>query len=197
MNTHLMLDLETMGHGPTAAIVAIGAVQFGLTEESAEWLGPSFYRAVKLDSAVQSGGTMDASTVLWWLRQRDEARAALLDPQAITLDEALCEFRYWVADLSSSSAQPRTCMWGNGAAFDNVILRGAFERHGMAPPWSHWDDRCFRTMKREHPQIGPPQRQGVHHNALDDAMHQARHLCAIWRARSAYPARSASEEAQP
>lgn len=184
MTTHVMLDLETMGQGPTAAIVSIGAVQFGLTENGAEWLGPSFYRAVKLASAMASGGTVDASTVLWWLRQSDAARDALQDPAAVTLDEALSEFRYWCNGLSSSAAPPRVCMWGNGAAFDNVILRGAFERHGIVPPWSHWDDRCFRTMKREHAHIGPPQRQGVHHNALDDAMHQARHLCAIWRARS-------------
>lgn len=197
MTTHVMLDLETMGLGPTAAIVAIGAVQFGLTEEGAEWLGPSFYRVVKLTSSTEAGGTMDASTALWWLRQADEARAALLDLQADDLAHALSDFQFWMAGLSSSSAQPHPCVWGNGAAFDNVILRGAFERLGMAPPWSHWDDRCFRTMKREHPQIGPPQRQGVHHNALDDAMHQARHLCAIWRARSFAAVRVASEEEQP
>lgn len=68
----VMLDLETMGNGPDAAIVAIGAVAFSL--ERAEISPSVFYRLVTLESAVRQGGSIEPSTVIWWLQQSDEAR---------------------------------------------------------------------------------------------------------------------------
>ena len=47
----VMLDLETMGTQPDAAIVAIGAVEFDL--EAAQ-LGRRFYQPVTLDSAANT-----------------------------------------------------------------------------------------------------------------------------------------------
>ena len=57
----IMLDLEVMGNGSSAAICAIGAVEFDL--ESGE-LGREFYTIVNLESSVKAGGVIDASTVL-------------------------------------------------------------------------------------------------------------------------------------
>ena len=70
--TEVMLDLETMGNGPDAAIVAIGAVAFDI--ETATISPRGFYVRVDLESAIGSGGVMDPSTVIWWLQQSDEAR---------------------------------------------------------------------------------------------------------------------------
>jgi len=176
--TNIMLDLETMGRGPDAAIVAIGAVEFGLSESGAEVLGRSFYRVVDLDSSVHHGGVMDAETVLWWLGQGEAARRELIDRQAVNLPEALQEFACFIGQPG-----PQPYLWGNGAGFDNVILRRAYERLDVPPPWVHWHDRCFRTVRAENAHVPAPERRGTHHNALDDAMHQARHLMAIWRSR--------------
>jgi DNA polymerase III epsilon subunit-like protein len=44
----VMLDLETMGNGPRAAIVAIGAVEF---DPDTGTVGERFYRAVDLATA--------------------------------------------------------------------------------------------------------------------------------------------------
>ena len=67
---NIMLDLETMGSGPRAAIVSIGAVFFDL--QTGE-LGAEFEVAVDLRESVKFG-EMNADTVLWWLEQSDEAR---------------------------------------------------------------------------------------------------------------------------
>ena len=76
MNTEIMLDLETMGLGPDAAIVAIGAVAF---DTSTLAIDPcKFFVAVDLESSVRSGGVMDASTVMWWMQQDEVARRILL-----------------------------------------------------------------------------------------------------------------------
>jgi len=47
----VMLDLETMGNGSSAAIIAIGAVEFDMVEGT---LGNEFYSVVDLDSSVQA-----------------------------------------------------------------------------------------------------------------------------------------------
>ena len=58
--TQVMLDLETMGKGPDAAIVAIGACTFDI---AAGKIGTTYYNRVDLASAVSAGGVIDASTV--------------------------------------------------------------------------------------------------------------------------------------
>jgi exodeoxyribonuclease VIII len=168
----VMIDLETMGQGPDAAIVAIGAVAFNLATRE---LGPEHYYPVDLASAVQSGGVMDPGTVLWWLRQGNEARAALTGPVGYPLGYALSEFAAWLNHLG---AREDLRLWGNGAGFDNVILASAYRRVGLPTPWDWWNDRCYRTVKALHRHI-TVERQGTAHNALDDARHQAEHLLAI------------------
>jgi hypothetical protein len=70
--------------------------------------------------------------------------------------------------------------WGNGADFDLVILRSAFEAVDLDPPYAFHRVRCFRTVKSLF-KVKKPERIGVHHNALDDALHQIRHLQEICR----------------
>src|SRR5690606_8285654 len=104
MKTRIMLDLETLGNKPGAGIVAIGAVKFGGGEIRA-----SVYERVDAESCVADGLHMDASTVLWWLRQSDAARLEITKP-GLPLREALARFAGWI---SPSEVE----MWGNGAAF--------------------------------------------------------------------------------
>lgn len=166
---HVMLDLETMGQGPDAAIIAIGARGF----DPEHGLGPGFYITVDLEDAVRHGGTIDPSTILWWMRQSDEARAEFQRPGQ-SIETALAAFSAWmfehfdVADVN---------VWGNGSDFDNTILSSAYQRAGIDRPWPFWGNRCFRTLKNIVPMAMP--RTGTHHNALDDATTQATHAIAM------------------
>jgi hypothetical protein len=69
-------------------------------------------------------------------------------------------------------------IWGNGAAFDNVILRSLYESFGQRAPWSYSQDRCYRTFKSLPGAPNPETKAiyGVEHNALDDAIGQALHM---------------------
>lgn len=163
---HVMLDLETMGNGPSAAIVAIGAVRFGDGVT-----GDEFYERVNLESSLAIGLKMDASTVLWWMQQSDAARAELYRRDGCPIELALEKFAAWLPPLDAQ-------VWGNGASFDNVILNTAYRFAGKEGPWKFWNDRCYRTIKALHPHIKVEQR-GTHHHALDDARSQARHLMQI------------------
>jgi exodeoxyribonuclease VIII len=167
---NVMLDLETMGTGPNAAIIAIGAVAF----EPTGGLGSTFYQVVGLNSSVEYGGEMDASTVLWWMKQDDAARKEFARPGSHILS-ALEDFGMWIKGQQPTA---EVKVWGNGAAFDNVILRSAYVRAGIGVPWKYNGDRCYRTIKATRPdiKIAPI---GTAHNALDDAMHQAKTLISI------------------
>jgi hypothetical protein len=176
---HLMLDLETMGNKPDSPIVVLGAVFF---EPGTGKIGPQYYTAVDLASELAAGAVPNADTINWWLKQSDEARAAITSDQAIPIGEALFE----LSDFAlRNCAQPRNLkVWGNGASFDNVILRGAYERCGVPPCWSWYNDLDVRTIVYLGRQVGfDPKRDlpfdGERHNALADAVHQAQYVSAI------------------
>jgi len=160
---HIMLDLETMSTSSNAAIVAIGAVEFDGNK-----LGEEFYARVSLDSSMQLGGEVSASTILWWTQQDEAARAEFREAKS-HIRHALEDFE---AFLHGVRDQDEVAMWGNGAAFDNVILANAYRRAGWNVPWAFWNDRCYRTLKAAYSVELPP-REGTHHHALSDAKYQA------------------------
>ena len=168
---HIMVDLETMGLLTDAAIVSIGAVRFNPVEGT---LGSTFYKVVNLKSAVRGGGKIYPETVIWWMQQSKEAREALTGDDSVLIETALKEFADWVREETLEGG-----IWGNGAAFDNVVLEGAYLRLGKMVPWSYKENRCYRTVAAMYPEIEREQ-LGTHHNALDDAISQAKHLCKIW-----------------
>lgn len=175
--THIMLDLETLSNAPDAAIVAIGAVRFdplsgAVWDKSAPAAGGTFYKVINATSTQRAGGRIDAATVMWWLQQSDEARLALTGDDSQPIEKGLQDFGDWFREI------PCKGLWGNGADFDNVCLKGAYERLGRTAPWSYKINRCYRTVKAMSPQH-ELERQGTYHNALDDAVAQAQHLCKI------------------
>ncbi|MCH6141349.1 exonuclease [Klebsiella variicola] len=179
---HVMVDLETMGKKHNAPIVAIGAVVFDPATGS---IGESFYKVVCLDSSVNWGAVIDPSTVIWWLKQSSEARSAIVNDDAIPLQDALLQFREFVSDNVAGGSK-KAQVWGNGASFDNSILRSAYDCIAEDYPWEYWNDRDVRTMLELGQAISFDPKttipfEGSRHNALADAIHQARYVSAIWQ----------------
>lgn len=175
----VMIDLETMGKNTNAPITQIGAVEFSRDHGA---ILRRLHLFVDLQSSVDCGATMDASTVLWWLEQSDAARAGFKVPNT-TLPDALLQLSAWMASCGDIADRN---VWGNGATFDNVILQSAYVQCDLPVPWEFWGDRCYRTLRAENPDV-PFERIGVHHNAVDDAESQARHVIAIDAARRGTP----------
>lgn len=167
----IMLDLETLSSKPDAAICAIGACAFHTdgTVTLDEATRRRFYLVVDARSSQDCGGRLDASTVAWWMRQDDGARAIFADRAARHINIALSEFSTFCQEFGREVR-----VWGNGASFDNVVLRQAYERNSLRAPWEFYNERCYRTLKNLRPDI-VMNRSGIHHNALDDAISQARH----------------------
>lgn len=169
----VMLDLETMGVDYNAAIVSIGAVKFdpmgdiGMLGVPGDTEYKHFHRTVLLKSLSDAEFKFDGSTVHFWLEQNDEARLALL-ADAQPLDTVLSAFWEWYGPTSVPT-------WGNGAGFDNVILRNAYTKLYGVNPFKFYHDRCFRTMKSLFPDV-PYVKPAIAHHALSDAEAQAVHL---------------------
>lgn len=179
---HVMVDLETMGKKHNAPIVAIGAVVFDPATGS---IGESFYKVVCLESSVNWGAVMDPSTVIWWLKQSSEARSAIVNDDAIPLLDALLQFREFVSDNVAGGSK-KAQVWGNGTSFDNSILRSSYDCIAEDYPWEYWNDRDVRTMVELGQAISLDPKttipfEGYRHNALADAIHQARYVSAIWQ----------------
>ena len=165
---HVMIDLETLSTRlPDAAIASIGAVVFYPTqpaEQIAE--NPMFSQSVVL--ATNQSRHIDGGTVAWWLSQSEAARNALLT-DAVPLPFALNSLAKWLTEH-----QPKT-VWANSPSFDCVLLRHAFDQHGVRWPFNYWDERCLRTIKAlVYPHGDAPRiRIGAAHGAVADAVSQA------------------------
>ncbi|EFI4096582.1 3'-5' exoribonuclease, partial [Escherichia coli] len=110
---HLMIDLETMGKNPDAPIISIGAIFF---DPQTGDMGPEFSKTIDLETA---GGVIDRDTIKWWLKQSREAQSAIMTDE-IPLDDALLQLREFIDE---NSGEFFVQVWGNGANFDNTILR--------------------------------------------------------------------------
>ncbi|HFV6708125.1 TPA: 3'-5' exoribonuclease [Escherichia coli] len=176
---HLMIDLETMGTNTNAPIVVIGAVFF---DPQTGEIGPVFYIVISLTDAMNTGAVPDGGTIEWWLKQSSEARAAILTGQ-VKLKDSLSRFREFINEYSDEKFVQ---VWGNGATFDNAILRTSYERLDIPCPWRYHNDRDVRTIVELGKAIDFDARtaipfEGERHNALDDARHQAKYVSAIWQ----------------
>lgn len=170
----LMIDLETMGMPPAGAIVGLGACFFDLQTCT---IGPTFYRAVNLATAVRDGGTVTPATIMWWMGQSQEARDAVRF-NACDIKVALTEFCEFIAEHSDDkSVRP----WGNASSFDLTLLTGACSRSSVKVPWHYTNERCFRTVRSMYPDVvyNPDDKGKGAHNALEDAVFQAEHLFKI------------------
>ena len=180
--THLMVDLETMGSGPDAPIVSIGAVYF---DPSTGNTGAEFYQVVSLESSMSFGMKPDASTIQWWLKQSSEARSAILVDEAMGLRETLELLADFIAENAANGSHT-VQLWGNGCSFDNVILRRAYALAETPFAVPFWNDRDVRTMVELGKSVGINPRfdipfEGDMHNALSDARHQVKYVSAIWQ----------------
>jgi hypothetical protein len=159
-------DIETLSTKPNALILSIGSLFFNpITGD----LGNSF--EVTLNPITAPAGLdIDPGTVLWWMKQDDEARAKLTGP---TTDyrTGIRNFALWLSNQPFQLGH----IWANSPSFDLVILKASFEACNIPWPFKYYNELDIRTIK----QLGWPNgdapnfTKGTKHGALDDAEAQA------------------------
>lgn len=169
---HLAWDIETLDTKPSAAVVSIGAIWY---DPNTDELGDTYYAVLAIQPQYDAGRTYSASTLEWWAQQSEAAQSVLSAPATpveLVLKQ-LGDFMFCAQGV-----------WGNGADFDNVIIGDLYRSFSQKAPWSFGKNRCFRTIKSlPLPRtFVAPVREGTHHNALDDAIYQARYHQAVAKA---------------
>ena len=168
---HIMIDLETMGTRTSSAIIAIGACVFDINGIHAD-----FYTTVSLADNLRVGRTVDASTILWWLKQSDAARAEFSGDCDVSLYQALRQLRELCNQLYIDG------VWGNGSDFDCAMLADAYQQVcGEPTPWHFATTRDLRTLRALAPDVPRIPFDGEKHNALADARNQALHAIEIMK----------------
>lgn len=167
-----MIDLETWGTRPGAALRSIGMVTFALGRP-AEGREP-FYSNIDSNSCEHAGLCREQGTVDWWARQSRQAQESLLiNPRPLADVVALAE--QWLGRRQIKY------VWCQGANFDVVLWEAACRAVGREAPWRFFNVRDTRTLY-DAGGFDPRtlDREGIYHNALEDAIHQVACVQAAW-----------------
>tara|TARA_R110000764_G_scaffold96377_1_gene180484 strand:- start:128 stop:706 length:579 start_codon:yes stop_codon:yes gene_type:complete len=166
INHEAMVDLETLATTPDAHILTIGLVAMHDMDNT-------LYIHVKRNAEMkQHVRKVDPDTEGWWFKQSPEAQhEAFNQTNAVELDVALHQITEWF------QADNMKKIWSHGSTFDVTMLENAYRQCNIPVPWRYWDVRDTRTVidvgQRAVGKKLEPTREGTHHNALDDAIHQA------------------------
>lgn len=168
------VDIETLGTTPGSTILSIGALVF---DPKTGDVKSSYEGFINPLLALQGGYGVDLNTMMWWMKQEDDARAIFDTCEGTGTDMrgTLEEFATWWKVNAKDG-------YMLSHDFDKQLLRFAFEKEKIKCPWhfrDHLDQRTFDAMvsKREldtiwekvmfqNPNI-------VEHSALGDAKKQA------------------------
>jgi exodeoxyribonuclease VIII len=153
VSSDLMIDLETLGTGPDAAIVSIGALHFDRHSANLHQ-AVSFYRVIGLEGwSHYEFGEIDASTFRWWLGQSKAAQDSLFSAEAqraavspLGALDGLCQF----IEESKPDA-----VWANSPNFDIRLLHALARRGGRTLPIDFRAERCTRTYEAAALEIWP------------------------------------------
>lgn len=167
-----MIDIETLSTNSNGLVISISAIEFDLMTGN---IGREFETGLKLKDQIAKGAVIDIDTVMWWLDQSKEAQKSLLSlVDEFHVEIALDNFNIWLDELECKNKNIR--LWGNGATFDNVIVRNLYERHGITFNLPFWCDRDVRTLvDLADIQTKDYKFDGIKHNGIDDCLHQIKY----------------------
>jgi hypothetical protein len=156
----VMIDIETLSTEHNAVVLSIGAVKF--TEE--EVTEDTFYRELDRESQ-EADRHVSKRTLEWWSTQENPPPKGDYDPE-----QALQELSYFCGDCEE--------FWFRGPTFDAVILENLADQYHVSVPWKFWqicDARTFDSL-----QMPRHDKKKVSHNALEDAIEQAKDVVHVF-----------------
>ena len=179
-----MIDLETLGQYGNAIITSINAVQFDINTGET---GKVFSQPVSIKDSVKSGLKIDPDTMIWWMRQNDEARTKFIedDQKGKPLYESLKDFSWWLKHLPAATTRElididNVFVWGRCPRFDMGILSTHYHSFGFHIPWNFRNELCVRTYEFVYPAIKYRTiRDGIEHSGVDDAKYQIKYVVEV------------------
>lgn len=162
-----MIDFETLSTDDSPCVVQIGACYFN--PDTGE-IGRKYSSVIDPIDAQNNGAKIDASTVLWWLKQ-DKLIQNQVFVQGESEKSAFIGLQVFLKDSKR--------IWSKPSTFDWRILDQTFKRLGLAV-LDHRSSRDMRTIMDLY--TGHlPKFNGTPHVALHDSIHQAECVSAAFK----------------
>lgn len=182
--TGIMIDLETLGLGPTAVVWQVGMHTFDL--DTGSYKHSVWTEAfLPLQAVLDLGLDIDASTISWWMEQEDSAKemfakANVKHEGAAELKRRIYAIHDWIRNFVETSDDVE--IWAQGPQFDIVKIEYIFNLFGLKTPVPYKQVRDLRTLRSvaDVDKVNPdylPSEPLVAHRAIDDCRKQI----AVWR----------------
>jgi hypothetical protein len=171
MHTDLMIDLETLSTAPNAVLLTLGAVAFtpGIEQYT------SFSLVFDLQEQSKQNRHIDPETILWWLKQSEEAKNNLIQNEKLKSQDV----HHRLVEFMTKYLVPKFRIWSYGASADIVWLKSYFKDFDLSDLWSYKQEYCMRTLcALIDPDSNLRVKPTVAHNALEDALAQAKTVAA-------------------
>lgn len=166
MKNKLMVDCETLDIGERPVLLSIGAVVFDESQ-----IHDYFEYFIDKETAIRESFTVSQATLDWWDQQDSVARTYAFGGEG-DIKEAL------KALVKFYELNECTEIWSKGSLADIRWINNALDYFGIERPWKYYKEFCFRTLLKSVPKFDMPF-VGMPHNALDDAIHQAKQFIQI------------------
>lgn len=159
-----MIDIETLGNGPSSMVLSIAAVKFNQVRilDQIE-LFPDVQ-----EQAIQ-GQKMDIDTLIWWQKNKEILSDYLTKPRK-SLHFCYHQLAYFLADQ-----EPDTLIWAKSPRFDLQILENMWAKYPHI--WTYRNQGDVRlvewSLKNQSINLIQPTKA---HNALSDAIAQAQNV---------------------
>jgi hypothetical protein len=180
MKKQLMIDIETLGKKPGCSVLSIGVVVFDLQSDE---IYDQLYVEINRASSREFRLKEDRDTLEWWSKQGEEAQALLARCNTLDNSETMADAINLLTNFLSKHSYD---IWANSPSFDLAILAHLYDLLFIDVPWPFYKERDCRTIVALGREFGIHAKkdvpfEGVAHNALDDALHQAKYVSVIFR----------------
>lgn len=195
-DVHVMIDIETLCNDSSGGVILeIGACAFDFTSPSPRLVVTeggqfgTFRKIIDIESSLEAGLKIEASTLRWWLEEEDGKQKRFCDlikNKTNDYVETLIDFRSWLGVMCNYGWK-KLQVWSHGATYDLSILDNHYKAGPFVggTPWPFRNQNDTRTLIRLYSEIfgvEPPKEENPYlHNSLADACFQARQMQHIVR----------------
>ena len=168
---NISLDVETLGTSKKSVISQIGAVKFTDDGEIVDRFISNIDIKVYDNPFYRGLLDIDIQTVVWWLNQDEKAQKSVYSfgLKREHPEKALIRFAEWASD------DKEVVFWSHNS-FDPSIVEENFKVWDLSCPIHRHNSFDIRTLFYFVPKDESVEHVGVKHNALHDAIHQARQV---------------------
>ena len=180
MYTDAMLDIETLGTAPGSVITSVGLVFFNRADPE-DGAHEDYRWTVDIRPQMKAGLRVDGDTLYWWMSQDREATKAWAgDVDRIGPTRALGEIATAFRECAAAGCK----VWANSPSFDCVLMETLWRVFDVPCPWDFRAQADTRTLLL----VAPVEkvRPEVEHDALSDALAQARTVQRAWASLDAH-----------